>query len=583
MRKHFDPRRLQPVLAAVFWVLTFTGAEAARLTRHPSIWLRTETSVLIAWQTDVAVPGKILYGTTPQLDREATHPGNTVDHAVTLTDLAPGTEYSYRVVAEPDTLSDGSDSFRTAPAASESFRFLAFGDIGRATSAQIAIAARAGGLAADLAILTGDIIYENGEAANFTPQYFDVYRPTLRRIPFYPSLGNHDVRRLNGQSYLDAFHLPANNPAASERYYSFDYANAHFVALEAVRESTALPQAMLEWLALDLAAATARWKFVFFHIPIYSNAGGHGSDTVMRAQLAPILEAHGVDIVFQGHNHYYTRTYPIAAGVVVDELQDPDYSDPSGPIYIVTGGGGRSLYSLHTPTALEAATRSIYHLTAVDVQGDSLALFAVAEDGTVFDSISLRKSPTTAVSLEWLVATPGAEGIGLRWRVHEGGATSGYHVDRAIAGRTVATRLTLAPLQGGPELAFLDRSAVPGQGYRYVLVGVDDDGREAHLGAVEALWQPTRHFALGPARPTPFVTSVEIPFTLDRAAPVRAEIVDAAGRRVRAITAGIQGPGSGLLHWNGESDAGTRVAAGVYFIHLRAGERSAQTRVVLSR
>lgn len=377
-----------------------SDARAARLIRHPSIWLRTQTSALIAWQTKERTAGKVLYGTSPELGSEASEPGKVADHAVALTDLEAGTKYYYRVVADRDTLSDGRDFFRTAPAADQAFRFLAFGDLGRATPAQRAIAARAESLSADLVILTGDIIYEEGEAKNFTSQYFDVYRPLLRRIPFYPSLGNHDVSTQNGQPYLEAFHLPANNPAASERYYSFEYANAHFVALEAVREHTELPAAMLEWLGRDLAETKARWKFVFFHIPVYSNAGAHGSDSVMRAQLAPIFEAHGVDVVFQGHNHYYTRTYPIAAGVAVDELQDPDYADPHGPIYIVTGGGGRSLYTLGALSDLEASAHSVHHLTVVDVQGDALALTAVDQHGTVFDTMRLRKSPVPGASLE---------------------------------------------------------------------------------------------------------------------------------------------------------------------------------------
>jgi len=202
-------------------------ADALTMTRHPWIALQTTTSVLIAWQTDALAPGKVLYAANPLLgwSEASQDPPDRVDHAVTLSGLTPDTYYFYRIVCGVDTLTSGVDFFKTAPLAPAPFRFLAFGDIGVRTAAQFEIAARIDTLNADLAILTGDIIYESGEAQNFTPQYFDVYRKTIRRIPFYPSLGNHDEYTAAGQGYLDAFYLPSNNPAGS---FSPREATPHF-------------------------------------------------------------------------------------------------------------------------------------------------------------------------------------------------------------------------------------------------------------------------------------------------------------------------------------------------------------------
>ena len=116
----------------------------------------------------------------------------------------------------------------------------------------------------------------------FTPQYFDIYRRTIARIPFYSCLGNHDVVTSNGQAYLDAFSFPTTN-SGTERYYSFDYSNAHFVSLEVTLENVAPNSAMLTWLASDLAATSKQWKIVFFHVPMYSNLGAHG-DASFRAE-----------------------------------------------------------------------------------------------------------------------------------------------------------------------------------------------------------------------------------------------------------------------------------------------------------
>jgi purple acid phosphatase-like protein/calcineurin-like phosphoesterase family protein/flagellar hook capping protein FlgD len=388
---------IAPASVAAFIALAAftTPASALTLTRHPWISLLTPTSALIAWQTDAAAGGTVSYGTNPQsLTSVQSHPGTTANHSVPLTGLSPGTTYFYS--AESGGVASPVYSFRTAPGSGGPFRFVAFGDLGRATPEQKAVAARVDSLDADLGILTGDIIYEAGEAANFTPQYFDIYRPTIARAPYYPCLGNHDTGTSNGQPYLDAFYLPSNNPAATERYYSFDYANAHFVSIECSVQGASPGASMLSWLDADLAATTKLWKFVFFHIPIYSNPGVHGSDTVIRAALEPILSARHVDIAFQGHNHYYTRTYPILSGAVVASTQEPNYLNPGGTIYVVTGGGGRSLYALSGREPFEAFSKSTYHATVVDVFGATLSLKAVERDGTVIDAMTLIKDPPTA-------------------------------------------------------------------------------------------------------------------------------------------------------------------------------------------
>jgi hypothetical protein len=391
------PRRLLTALVLAGALTASARAEALVFTRHPWLSLQTTTSMLIAWQTDVASSGRVLYGPDPVADwgaaSAATQAGTTADHAIPLTALTPATRYRYKVISGADTLDGG--SFRTAPIAAEPFRFLAFGDLGTATADQRLIAARADSLNADLAILTGDIVYNNGEPFNFTPYYFDVYRSTLKRVPFYPVLGNHDTYYDAGASFVSIFHLPANFASGPERSYSFDYSNAHFAAIEVVNENVAPAPAAVAWLDADLAASTKLWKFVFFHVPMYSNGGGHGGDPSIAASLGPILQARGVDMVFQGHNHFYTRTYPIVSGSAVDQVQEPTYFNPHGPIYVVAGGGGRALYGLTAPVSYEVLSRSIFHLASVDVAGDSLTLRAVQEDGTVFDMMTLRKGTPT--------------------------------------------------------------------------------------------------------------------------------------------------------------------------------------------
>jgi hypothetical protein len=562
------------------------GAPACALTftRHPWLNLQTETSILIAWQTDAVGSSSVLYGPDPVDDWSTANVANGVgaqDHAVTLTGLTPATAYRYKVVSDQDTLDAG--TFHTAPESSAPFRFLAFGDIGRATFEQKAIAARVDSLNADLAILTGDIIYDSGEDANFTPQYFDIYRPTLKRIPFYPSLGNHDNNPPSyGIPYLNNFYLPTNYPTAPERCYSFDFGNAHFVAIEVYVENQSLDPTMMAWLDADLAASAKRWKFVFFHVPAYSNQGAHGGDPAIAASLEPIVTARGVDMVFQGHNHFYTRTYPIASGVVVDQAQDPNYVNPRGPIYIVAGGGGRALYALNPLTPIEAVSQSVFHTAVVDVDGDSLMLRAVGMDGTVFDTMTFKKGTTTAIEVAAFTAASDPEGVRLRWRANGTQiGTLAFNVYRA-AGSEEPVRINGALLLGGTQFEYLDRTAVPGRTYRYKL-GIVENGIERLTGEIEGIGGRPYTFMIGKPRPNPSGGPTRIDFTLARASTASVRIVDVNGRAVRTIQLGTLAAGPQRVIWDGRDDRGREVTSRRYFIVIRTADQEARTPLTLIR
>ena len=562
-----------------------SGASALTFTRHPWLNIQTTTSILIAWQTDLVASSRVLYSPEPvdwDNASEATQSGDVLNHAVSLTGLSPGTTYRYKVVSNADTLDAG--TFRTAPDADGPYRFLAFGDLGRATNAQKLIAALVDSLNADFAILTGDIIYESGEAQNFTPYYFDIYRETLQHIPFYPCLGNHDNNPPSyGIPYVNTYYLPTNYPTAPERSYSFDYGNAHFVSIEVTIENNAPDAAMTSWLDADLAASTKQWKFVFFHVPMYSNLGAHGDDPTIAAGLEPILQARGVDMVFQGHNHYYTRTYPVAAGAAVDQGQDPNYLNPTGPIYIVAGGGGRALYDLTPLSSPEVISEKAFHVASIDVDGDLLTLRAVGMDGTVFDTMTLRKSTPTAIEVAAFTAAADPEGVRLRWQA-AGTASSPvfFNVYRAPAGSEDGARLNAAPLSGGPHFNYLDRTATAGTTYRYRL-GLIESGVERITGWIEGTAGRPFRFSLGPPRPNPSGGATQITFTLSRSSATMVRIVDVSGRAVRTMNLGTMPPGQHRIYWDGRDDRGRAVSSRRYFVVLRAEEDEARTPLTLVR
>jgi hypothetical protein len=119
---------------------------------------------------------------------------------------------------------------------------------------------------------------------------FEPYASVLDHTPLWPTVGNHDV--YNGMDplpYQRVWTLPTlgeagGAPSHTEFWYSFDHGQVHFVCLESMwsMRKTGWLEAMLEWLARDLAIATAddatRWIVAFWHHPPYSK-GSHDSDS----------------------------------------------------------------------------------------------------------------------------------------------------------------------------------------------------------------------------------------------------------------------------------------------------------------
>jgi hypothetical protein len=88
---------------------------------------------------------------------------------------------------------------------------------------------------------------------------------------------------------------------------------------------------------------------------------------------------------------------------------------------------------------------------------------------------------------------------------------------------------------------------------------------------------------LGPAVPNPTVAASTVDFRLEAAAPVRARILDVAGRLVRTLVDTELPAGEHRLTWDGTDDAGRPAASGLYFYRVERGGDTSVTRVVLQR
>ena len=88
---------------------------------------------------------------------------------------------------------------------------------------------------------------------------------------------------------------------------------------------------------------------------------------------------------------------------------------------------------------------------------------------------------------------------------------------------------------------------------------------------------------LAPNFPNPFNPGTTIPYALDRAATVRLEIRDVAGRLVRTLVNAPRAAGAHTASWDGRDDAGRGQASGVYVAHLEADGARQSAKLVLMR
>jgi hypothetical protein len=113
-------------------------------------------------------------------------------------------------------------------------------------------------------------------------------------------------------------------------------------------------------------------------------------------------------------------------------------------------------------------------------------------------------------------------------------------------------------------------------GTKVRLLSADYRARDLGLDAAASqVALPTR-FVLGENYPNPFNPATTIPFRLPAVdgragVPVRLEVFNALGQRVRALVDGARDPGYYRAQWDGRDDAGRATASGLYFYRLQAG------------
>jgi tartrate-resistant acid phosphatase type 5 len=303
--------------------------------------------------------------------------------------LTPDTEYTYRIVADPDgarrVWADGLLSeykskpadrfetnrtyacrFRTFPSLNVSapLTFAVIGDTGTGNDDQKKLAdaldAAIDKRGVRLVLMTGDTVYKTSGGAGddddeWLLTYFQPYRTIIDRIPFYPCLGNHDSGELSpfegGQADPRTLfdNLLVNARFQEDRpgrkscivegnlFYRFRFGrDIEFICLDTSKH-TIFSRRMFEkdpgktWIRNALASPLGSpvWRIPFSHHPPYCAGPAHGDTDDIREKIIPRCVENGIRAFFSGHEHNF-------------QCIDSEDDDPRRRVRcVVTGGAGK--------------------------------------------------------------------------------------------------------------------------------------------------------------------------------------------------------------------------------------------------
>ncbi|AZS82983.1 metallophosphoesterase family protein [Streptomyces griseoviridis] len=299
----------------------------------------------------------------------------------TITGLQENTAYSYRVG------SDGNWSTAYAFKTQDfegAYDFLFLGDPQIGSSGNVAgdqagwqdtldVATKANPNA-ELLVSGGDQV----ETANTESQWNAFLAPDqLRQYPWAATIGNHDV---GGKAYEQHFSTP--NTDRSGSYYSngnpasntsggdywYIYKDVLFIDLNSNSYATTQggggDEAHTKYVSdvIEQHGSEAKWKVLVYHHSIYSPAS-HAKDSdnkKRRVDFPTTFSKLGVDLVLQGHDHSYSRSYLVKNGEKADKNEQPGAADvypgPGGVLYVTANSASGSKY---------------YDITAPDSSGTS--------------------------------------------------------------------------------------------------------------------------------------------------------------------------------------------------------------------
>ena len=154
---------------------------------------------------------------------------------------------------------------------------------------------------AELILCAGDQVNDGFSLTQYNALFS---ADTLKNIPFAPTAGNHDF-------YSPLFPLYFGNSGTDcigNNYY-FSYGNALFIVLDSNNILTSVHKSSIA--SAVNAYPDAQWRVIMLHHGAYSSCADEFTNKLCAGTLKKTFDEYDIDLVLSGHNHFYSRTYPI--------------------------------------------------------------------------------------------------------------------------------------------------------------------------------------------------------------------------------------------------------------------------------
>lgn len=333
----------------------------------------------------------------------------------TVTGLEPDTQYAYQLVNGEKT--SEIHTFKTAK--SGAFKFLLAGDPQMGASGNVTNDKN--GWAKTLKAAVEKVpdaafLLSAGDQVN-TATDENQYSAYLEQSQFYDLpvatvVGNHDTGK--NSPYDQHFNVPNESetygvtPAGGDYY--FVYNNVLFMVLNTNNLSTAEHKAFMEQAIKATADQNITWKIVTLHQSIYTVAIHYNNDgTQRREQLAPVFKELGIDVVLQGHDHVYCRTYMMDELTPITKSDKYEYAngtdkaptavtDPDGILYITANSAsGSKHYDIKTsvdfPYSAVQNQERVPNISEVTVSDNQFKITTYrTSDMTVVDEFTINRT-----------------------------------------------------------------------------------------------------------------------------------------------------------------------------------------------
>ncbi len=241
----------------------------------------------------------------------------------------------------------------------------------------------------------------------------------LQNYALSTAIGNHDSSNSN---YSDHYNNPNTGlstegatVAGTDYYYT--YGNTLFIILDTNNYNCASHEAVMKKAVEE--NPDAQWRVVMFHQDIYGAGDPHwdSDGMVLRTQLTPLMDKYDIDVVLQGHDHTYSRTYQLSSdgkehtAYNKDNYRnDPEYQeqnncyvinsdvvggtviDPAGTVYLETNSStGSKFYELEVGQQDFIAEKNqtwtpSYSVLSVDENSFTIATYDVTTGELLGDS-----------------------------------------------------------------------------------------------------------------------------------------------------------------------------------------------------